>query len=285
MKIGFLTFEQFHKRNNIGSSNIRVYNLLPYLPEGELYKFGGRYDVMVYQKAYWVDHAKEFKGIKILDLCDPDFLHWSYKFREMIEECHAVTTSTIELALYIKKLCPDKEVWCIPDRINLNETDLKKDHKGNGLTKKIGWFGYSENFPMLDAAISALIDLRMEELIVVANKSKPYELPAGFKDKIRVINLPWTKETVFSDLLKCDVVVNPRATTGRWKYKSNNKTITAWKLGLPVAHNKDELKVLLTEESRIAEAEKRYKEVIDEYNIEKSASELRDLIEVLKINN
>ena len=282
MKVGIITFEQYHMRKDIGSSYIRVHQLLTYWTEAEVYKFGGQYDVVIYQKAYWIDHAKSYKGIKILDICDPDFLHWGFKFREMVDLCDGVTTSTVALAKYVKKLCPEKDVWCIPDRINIKETNLKKNHAGQGDTKKVAWFGYSENFPILSSSVTALVQLKIEELIVIANKSLPFELPAGLRGKIRLSNLPWTRETVDQDLLKADVVINPRLNYGRWKYKSNNKTITAWNLGLPVAHNKDELEKLMTEGQRIVEADKRKREVLLDYDIRKSVNEYKELINLLK---
>ena len=75
MKIGILTFEQFHGRKDIGSSRIRAKWVINHWPEAEEFVFGQKYDVVIYQKAYWLEHAQEFKGLKILDICDADFLH------------------------------------------------------------------------------------------------------------------------------------------------------------------------------------------------------------------
>lgn len=279
MKIGILLFEQFHGRKNIGSSRIRGHWLTKHWPEAEIYKMGAKYDVVIYQKVYWVEHAQMFKGIKILDMCDADFKHWGYRIKQMVDLCDAVTTSTVPLAEYMVRLT-DKPVWCIPDRLDLGGFgDLKKKHKGE--TKKAVWFGYSENFPMLNSAIKSLVGLKFEELIVIADKRKPYMMPVGLRDKIGLVNLPWTPETVNQDIMSGDVVVNPTSQVGRWKYKSNNKTITAWALGMPVAHNKDELKMLMTEESRRAEGERRYKEVREKYDIRQSVEEFKKLIEEL----
>ena len=116
MKIGILTFEQFHGKMDIGISRIRGHWLAKYWDEAEVWKMGQKYDIMIYQKVYWIEHAKQFNGIKILDLCDPDWKEWSSRIKQMIDLCDAVTTSTYEIAKYIIKLT-DKPVWYIPDRL------------------------------------------------------------------------------------------------------------------------------------------------------------------------
>jgi hypothetical protein len=286
LKIGVLLFETFHGRANIGSSRIRGHWLIKnwnnypaWESELEMFKMGQAYDCVIYQKAYWVEHATEFKGIKILDICDADWLHWGYRIKQMIDLCDAVTTSTETQAEYLRQLT-DKPVVCISDSIDFETIgELKKEHHGE--TRRVGWFGYSENFPMLEAALPALIKLKIPELIVIASPKQPFIPPASLKDRILITNIPWTDVTVNRDLLKCDVIVNPKTNAGRWKYKSNNKTIHAWALGLPVAHNDGELKSFLTEEARIAEAEKRYVEVREKYDIRKSVAVYKNLINQL----
>lgn len=282
MKIGILLFEIFHGRLNIGSSRIRGHWLVKNWPEAEVWKYGAEYDVVIYQKCYWIEHAQNFKGVKILDMCDADFLHWGYRIKQMIDLCDAVTTSTVALAEFIVKYT-DKPVWYIPDRLDFEEvSELKKEHKGDA--KKAAWFGYSENFPMLDSAVNALPKNGIKELIVIANKTKPYMLPANLKDKIVLWNYPWTPETVNQDLLKADIVLNPQSKKGRWKYKSNNKDLTAWSLGLPAVHNEEELKSFKTEEARIIEGNNRYHEVREKYDVKKSVEEFKKLIQEIYAN-
>jgi len=77
MKIRNYNFLQNNEgRKDIGSSRIRGEWLANNCGDTEIFIQGKAYDVVIYQKAYWVEHAKLFKGIKILDLCDPDWLHW-----------------------------------------------------------------------------------------------------------------------------------------------------------------------------------------------------------------
>lgn len=287
-EVGFLTFEMFQGKQNIGSTRIRVRWPIAFWPEAEEYRMGRRYETVVFQKAYYLEgikHLEEYapgKHIKILDICDADWLHWGYRIKEVIDNCDAVTTSTIAQAEYLVQLT-DKPVWCIPDRLNFEEFgDLEKDHKGRGDAKIAAWFGYSENFPMLDMAINSLITNGFEELIVIANQKHPYRIPAGMRGKIKLTNLPWTAETVWRDLLKADIVVNPQSKKGRWKYKSNNKTISSWALGMPVAHNEQEMKQFISEDERVREGEYRYNFVRKEYDVKKSVEEFKNLIGELK---
>lgn len=302
MKIGILLFEQFYGKENIGSSRIRGHwiakhwkakNIIEVINDPELgydvansdcetFRMGGKYDVIIYQKVYWIEHARDFKGIKILDMCDPDFLHWGYRVKEMVDLCDAVTTSGPELAEFMAKYT-DKPVVCVPDRMDLEAFGgLKKVH--SGVAKVAAWFGYSENFAMLDAAITALIKNKFDELIVIANQRSPYQLPAAARGKILVTNIPWAQNTVNNDLLKADLVVNPQTTTGKWKYKSNNKTVTAWALGLPVAHTAAEMMEFMTAEARQREGDRRYTEVREKYDVRQSVVEMKELIQRLSKN-
>lgn len=292
MKVGILLFEQFYGKENIGSSRIRghwiakhwrdIQQNVPALdPEValsgcEVYRMAQKYDVMIYQKVYWVEHAEKFQGVKILDMCDPDFLHWGYRVKQMADLCDAVTTSTVQLADFMRKYT-DKPVIHVPDRMDIESFgDLKKVHTGKA--KVAAWFGYSENFPMLDQAVTSIIKSGFEELMVIAGSKMPYQLPAGARTKILLNNVAWTAETVNKDLMLADVIVNPQSNVGRWKYKSNNKTITAWALGLPVAHTALEMKLYLDEAPRREEGEKRYREAREKWDVRMSVSEMKKII-------
>ena len=81
------------------------------------------------------------------------------------------------------------------------------------------------------------------------------------------------------DIVRGDIVLNPTFRTGKWKYKSNNKTTQAWALGMPVATNDTELLAFVDETNRQAEAEKRLTEVMNEWTTERSVSRLKEIIE------
>lgn len=281
MKHAFLTMEQFFGKKDIGSSRIRarwIYELWdkvgPDIGSAEEFKIGGKYDTIVFQKVYWPEYAEKFEGVKILDLCDADWLEWGHRIVQTLEVCDAVTCSTQAIADHMKTLT-DKPVFIVPDRERLDLIEGKfKQHEGDA--KWVVWYGYNHNIDALDSAFPIINDLGLN-LIVISNK--PYHPPAN--SKIEVKNLPWSLANVDNDLLKADIVLNPRLGTGNWKFKSNNKTIHAWALGLPVAHNDKELRSFIPAEARIEEATRRRAEIEREYNTEQSVAQLKDIIQQL----
>ncbi len=292
--VGILTFEQFNGRRNIGSSRIRGKWLAKYWPEAEELIQGKPYDAVVYQKAYWVEHARLFKGTKILDLCDRDWTHWGYRVKEMIDEVDAITCSTEALRDAVQHFT-SKKVYLVPDRIDLQAHPQRKEHRGNGRAKTVVWFGYSSGFPLLQSSLGALVKYRLN-LICIADT--PFVLPMtvmrprrdmyksdeGYAEAVNgkhfvdLKNYLWSLETVNDDIIRGDIVINPKSEVGRWRYKSNNKTVTAWALGMPVAHGREELERFLDESERVAEAERRIKEVRELYDVRKSVDEMKAVI-------
>lgn len=274
-RIGLHLFEKHHGRKNIGSSRIRGHWLANNWEEAEIFKMGNDYDVCLYQKSYWVQHAKNFKGIKILDICDPDWLHWSHQFMEMIEEVDAITTSTEELAKSIRNFT-DKKVICIPDRLDLSLYKGRKFHAGQA--QSVVWFGYSSGFDMVKSTLNFLKKHKLD-LIVIADKG--FIMPSGYND-INLTNYKWNIDTVNDDIRNGDIVINPQGNNGKWKYKSNNKTLTSWALGMPVATNLDELKKFLDPDERTKEVELRRKELKEKWDIKQSIREYQNLIESIQ---
>jgi hypothetical protein len=272
MKIGIYLFETFHGRSSIGSSKIRGHWLVKNWPDAEIFVAGKNYDVIIYQKVYHIEHARKFKGFKILDLCDPDWLHWAYRVKEMIEEVDVITTSSENLMIAIKQFT-DKPVIYIPDRINLNTFIHQKVHFGDA--KSVVWFGYSDNYEVLDPTLSILKKLKLD-LVVVSDGL--YSAPSQYEGSFKVINYKWKDETAYSNIITGDIALNPRKTTGKWKFKSTNKTLIAWALGLPVATNDIELKKFIKEEERIKEVELRQKELKEKWDIKYSIQQFKEIL-------
>lgn len=273
--VGILTFERHQGRKDIGSSRIRGHWLINNWPEAEEFVQGRKYDTVIYQKAYFTDHAKLFKGFKIFDLCDPDFLHWGYKTKEMIEYCDAVTTSTEPLAEALRKMT-DKPVLCIPDRLDLAEMPSQKYHVG--IAKRAVWFGYSTNFEMLYPVLHFIKKFKLG-LIVISDKA--FSLPAGYRE-IELTNYPFNWKTAYKDIQEGDMVINPQSSKGRWKFKSNNKTQLGWALGMPVAMNAEDLQRFMSEEERRKEQTLRNEEIKTLWDIKLSVEEYRNLINTTK---
>jgi hypothetical protein len=283
MKTAFNTFEQFHGRKNIGGTRLRArWPILKWQEAGpdigtaELFKFGERYDAVIYQKVYNFDHAEHFDGIKILDLCDPDFLEPGYPIKRMIEAVDAVTCCTDKLAEVLTDMAGNKPVWVIPDCVLDPEKLPMKHHRGS--LKYVSWYGYHDNFPALNSAIPALVKRKLE-LIVVA--TGPYEPQANF-DSLKVRNLPWGPDSWISDFMKADVVINPHLTTGRFAFKSDNKTTQAWAVGMPVALTDADFERFATAEERQKEGDEKRKWVIENRDVRHQVELLKQLILEIK---
>lgn len=275
---GFYTFSQFLGRDNIGSSRIRAEWLCNYWPEAEIFTIGQEYKTVVFQKAYWPEYTTIFTGIKILDVCDVKDKDWK-KIKQMISCCDGITTSTETIAEFIRQKT-DKPVLCIPDRLDFNFfNEPLKEHRGE--VKTVAWQGYNTNFPMLAWTIPDLVKNNITKLIVISNYTYSFPIPTKFRKKIEIVNLRWEESTINKSLLQADIVINPHFNKGKWKYKSDNKTASAWALGLPVAQTKEELKDLISEDARKKEAALRLEEVRKNYDVKKSIIELKNFINLL----
>lgn len=276
VSVGIMTFEKFHGKKNIGSSRIRGHWVAEEWGDAEEMIVGKKYDTVIYQKAYMVDHAQVFNGVKILDLCDPDWLDWGYRTKEMIEVVDGISTSTQALADAVSNFT-DKPVKFIRDRMKISDHKVKKVHEG--IAEKVVWFGYSHNFPMLKSALAPIAKNNLG-LIVISDSA--FTLPAPYVGRIDLINYPWNPETIHSDIIKADIALNPQSSHGKWRFKSENKTITANLLGIPVAEDPTDLKRLMSEDERKKQAEQDYQNAVKNYDVKISVQEYKDFIQEIK---
>lgn len=277
--VGLITMEKTTNAmpNSVGSSRIRMRWLLPYWEEAEEYHIGKKYETLVFQKAYWKEMMEGFDGKKIFDICDPDWLDKRPVF-EYFDLCDAVVTSSEALRDYILKMRPDKKVVCIPDRVYLPEHDPKKTYSKDKPTKVV-WFGYSHNIEYLIKTFDFLIAHNIE-IHIISNST--YNPPIAFKN-LKVHSIPYNYDTLHDTLKEYDIALLPDTNDNiRGKFKTNNKTLTCWALGLPVAKTPDELLELLNSaEKREEEGRSKRKLVEDEYDVKISAKEYQDLINSL----
>jgi len=278
MKVGFITMEKFDNRarDTVGSSRIRARWVYDVWDEAEEYQIGQEYDVLIFQKVYWENMMLEFKGLKILDLCDPDWLEGKdvMKYAEL---CDAVTTSSEPLAEYIRQFV-SVPVVCIPDRVNLEEhTPIKTEHAEK--PKSVVWFGYQHNQHYLKYTLNYLIKHNLS-LTVISNYA--YDVPPMYD--IKIDNLKFAYPKVHGDLIENDIALLPLTTEAdvKGQYKSNNKTLTCWALGIPVARTPDELEELLPKEAREQESKKRLQEIQDKWDVQLSVKEYKSLISQLQ---
>jgi len=284
MKIGILTMELHENRekNTVGSSRIRGSWLVKHWPEAELFKIGQKYDAIIFQKVYFLRFLKNYKGIKILDLCDPDWLEGK-PIKETIDLCDAVTVSSKALQEFICQMT-DKPVIFIPDRMDPESHTIKKQHKGRA--QKVVWFGYAHNHRVIDSALATIKRLGLKLTII---SDLPYHPGSNIGDidnewiSRNVTNIKYDYDSINEEIVNGgDIVINPKIDTGKFKYKSDNKTYTAWMLGMPVATDSAELEKLMDQQARIQEADKRLSQAQNELITPLSVAQYKDLITKLQ---
>lgn len=270
MNVRLLTQESFMNwaENKSGSSRIRGRWLVKYWDEAEEYTIGDKPDVMIFQKAYWKEMMREMSCIKILDICDPDFLEGpeAVGIVEIMNYCDACVTSTEALAIEIRKYT-DKPVVCIPDRFDLEEFKHPKfEHAGP--VKKAIWYGYAHNAQVLEPVYSLLKQLDIR-LLVVSDKA--------IMEADEWVQYDWA--SIHTHIKACDIVIMPNHTSRI--YKSNNKTVESWLCGMPVAHNYEDLIRLMDPVERDKEAKEKLEYATKEYDIRKSVEQYKQLISEL----
>lgn len=273
MKIGFLLYSNVHNKPDTASSRIRGEWLIKYWDEAEILHYGRKYDVVYFQKVYETKYAKVFPGIKILDICDPDWLHTKEPFIEMIKEIDAITCPTENLQKAIQGWT-DKPVVVIPDRHDLEYFKEKKIHKGKA--KEVCWFGYSHNSNALKSLRQHLVDNNLGISIISDQPVILSEREAGININERFTK--WNLETVNSEIIKSDIVIMPGSRDPNNRFKSNNKTIHSYLLGMPVANSVEDLERYLDPKNRQEDADKNYKMARELYSVETSVKELKELI-------
>jgi len=268
MRIGFVTFKNYHQRKEIGSSKIRAEWIIPYIKGAEEFVQGQKYDVVVFQKVYWKEYIRNFNGVKILDICDPDYYD-GIEVVDLLNKVDGIIVSSRNLYNEIKQFTKTK-VFYVPDGVNLKELPSPKKHYKKA--KSVVWFGYSHNMELLD---QTLFKIKNAGLLLRIVSDGNYN--TGI---IRVKNVKWD-ENCYKEIQKADFSIFPSSKKGRFFYKSNNKDVLSWALGLPVAKNPNDLEKFLDPKERQKEADKRYKEVKEKYDTRVIAKQYEKIIDSL----
>lgn len=279
MVVKAFTMEMFHAKQNVGSTKIRVHNLIKYWPDFSLYRYGDLPDVMIFQKVYVgkdYKFPKTLPCIKILDIADPDWLE-GVPIKETVDAMNAITCPTEPLAEFIRQLT-DKPVRVIKDRFDLTEFPSCKIHRGQA--KTVVWFGYHHNASALKLAVQS-IERRGLKLKVIADQdpfaSRWASKPSEFENNYEFVK--YRPDTAYLEIQKADVCVLPKMNRPQDRFKSENKTVIAQLLGLPVATTADELDEFMTAEQRNKAVDTVYDIVRKEYDVNKSIKEYKDLID------
>ena len=243
MKVRFFTFEQYHGKGNIGSTRIRVHYLIKNWDEAELYKYGENPDVLIFQKVYLQPDYRfpeHFEGIKILDICDPDWLSEQQNVVETINVMDGVTVPTESLKEFLEQVT-DKPVRVIPDRHHFDTLPPLRPH--NGKIRKAVWFGFKQNAELLQFAIPSL-GRRGIHLTVISNDDPAVWRWANDPEKYRESLYEFKKyehEDILNELSNADACILPEGARPKDRFKSNNRTTLCWFAGCPVAKDSDDL--------------------------------------------
>lgn len=284
--IRFQSFEQFHNKKNVGSTRIRVHQLIERWPEAGLYQYGEKPDVLIFQKVYCTQDHKFPRfydgGIKILDICDPDWID-GVLIKETVAAMDGVVCPTEPLKEFLSQLT-DAPVKVIKDRFNLNEFPPPKTHTGK--LQSLVWFGYSHNTEALRLALPS-IKSRGLKLTVISDQDPQFQNDLGDLYNFR----KYKQENLYKQIQESDVAIFPMGTRPQDKYKSENKTVISQLCGVPVVRFADRreglqdyavLDELETAESRNKYVKDHYGKVRREYNVDKSVKEYKDFIQLIK---
>jgi len=276
MNVRFFTFGRYHGKDNIpGSTHIRVNQLLKYWPEAGLYKYGENPDALIFQKVYVTPDYKfplHFEGIKILDICDPDWLDDA----AIVETCNAmdaVVTPTEAIASFIRQF--HNNVVVIPDRFDLETIPEPKEHTNPA--EYVAWFGYAHNSILLKPAMPVLEDLHLKLILVADDDPIPDKWGNRRREDFYTF-VKYNESTIYQELQKADFVVLPEGARPIDIYKSNNKTIKANLAGLPVARNADDVHLYMDARERKKWLDSNYEIICKEYDVRKSVEQYKQLI-------
>jgi hypothetical protein len=271
MKIGWVLFSNYHQRKDIGSSRIRGEWVSKYLKDSEIFIQGGKYDCIIFQKVYWKEMIENYKGFKIFDICDPDYLQ-GQEVMNIFNNVDCLTVPTKKMYNDLVNLI-NKPIYIIPDRVDL-EVLGKPKKTVKQKAKKVVWFGYSNNLEVLYSAFYKLKRLDLKIRIITDCSFHTSEC------KSETVKWEWPK--VINDIKECDFAIFPEYNLEKNNYKSNNKDVLSWACGLPVAKTASDVERFLDWKEREKERNLRLEEVRNKYDVKLSANQFQEIINTIK---
>lgn len=277
---GVVTFSDYIGRQigNIGSTMIRAEAVAEIADSFELYIPAKKYDNLIFQKAYWKEMMELFEGPKILDLSDPDWIVGGVNIIEIGNLVHAITCSSPKLTQLLTLYFPDKIVRHIPDRLNFEKLPQPK-LKHSGKAKNLLWFGYIHNAHETLIPLLPYIKNKRLNLTIIADR--PFKLT----DHLNGINYSfkyYDQNTIYSEILNFDILLNPKSERAFFKYKSNNKSIIAGSLGIPVAETVEDIKRLLSAKARNEQSKHELEIITARYNVIQSVEEYQAIFKEIR---
>jgi len=275
--VKFLTFEQFHNKKGIGSTNIRVHQLLKYWPEASIYRYGENADCMIFQKVYCgLDYKfpAHFEGKKILDICDPDWMQGRVFVKETVDAVDAVTCPTEVMQRFIQQMT-NKPVVVIKDRFDIELVPEPKPHDKEA--KTVVWFGYRHNAELLKPAMHVIDELGLNLIIIADDDPILYQYSTRDRHDFYEF-VKYNEDTFYENMQKADYALLPQGFRPQDVFKSENKTIKAKLAGLPVARTADDMRKFADPKERQLAIDTDYANIKQEYDVRKSVKEMKELI-------
>lgn len=247
--------------------------------------------VIIWQKKANANVIKKARHLRhVWDVCDPAWWWNPGQSRAVADAVDAVVCSSAALASdfdgwYKSADAPDINsalpVVTIPDRLDLLQFPSCRSHESRRPARLI-WFGVAVN---RIALLSALANL--ERLVANGNQieltifdDRP-DQPWLMTDDFPIYHVQWSVTHENQVLSNHDIALLPPY-PGPWgRVKSNNKSLTAWACGLPVAtgDNYSTLRELVRSyHARRAEAGTGFQLLIDQYTIDKSVADWLGLL-------
>lgn len=209
-----------------------------------------RWDLVVFQKAYLLPRTQELIRLVAgwrdegqcrlaFDLVDPDFLNHEHRERMMkvIGLFDFCVGSTRPLALWLSRW---NVAYHVPDCVDVDAMRAIGTHEPSGFDEPyLVWAGYENNAAALQPLLPTIGRLGWPVEVVSIGRSIEFE--------------EYWRRVLYNDETghPHDVLLNPRPSEGKFFWKSDNKTHTAWALGLPVARTPEELEAFADPEKRV----------------------------------
>ena len=258
--IGIKTREIITGEKDCASDRIRAKMIADCSEDIELYRYDTNYFTIIFHQIDFegLERHREqsiLNGLAIYDICDYTWLENADVLR-FAQEVDVVTVASQSLKDKIIEDGLKTTVYVIGDGHDLTNR-RKKWHKDKA--EWVVWFGYIENFVLLDEYLDVLKENGLKLRIIAQRDNKK-------GDEF----IKWDVNTYYDDINNCDFALLP--TNG--VYKTNNKTVTAWLCGLPVAKTKEDMVNFIEKKARLE-----YLRDVDYYkfNIIKRAEEYRNL--------
>jgi hypothetical protein len=260
---------------NSGSVRLRAEWVCNHWPGAEVYDYSQPFagaQLYVFQKAYLVERTRDWTEAAArwrdqgrcrlaFDLCDPDFLDYEH-YRRMSRALPLfdfATVTTEAIAKWVERYLP---TYIIPDRVDMQALGAigRKEDTGSTDKPRVVWAGYVHNVSAMDELRGAVEQLGLELTVMAREK------PLPFDDFWRAV-------------LEHDVLLNPRLGVAPFSYKSDNKTLIGWALGMPVARNAQELEALCDPEWRAQVTRTWQDEIEQNWQVEKSVRQWEKIVE------